>query len=178
VADSSDVSAGTGPGVTSTAYGSFAAPILLPNQTTGPTNVYHLVLNGSTGVVLPAGQTLTIRLYWACGSTGTPRYAMLKNVVVKGAAQVITAATNAQVADIQLYPNPTPDGRLTLALRNYREPAQLSICNALGQRVATATVPAGAASQVLDLSGLAPGVYTVQARTAGGEPVVRRLVRQ
>jgi hypothetical protein len=178
VSDSSDVSAGTGPGVTSTAYGSFAAPILLPNQTNGPTNVYHLVLNGSTGVVLTAGQTLTIRLYWACGSTGTPRYALLKNVVVKGAAQVITAATSAQVADIQLYPNPTPDGRLTLALRNYREPAQLSICNALGQRVATATVPAGAASQVLDLSGLAPGVYTVQARTASGEPVVRRLVRQ
>jgi pectin methylesterase-like acyl-CoA thioesterase len=178
VADSSDVSAGTGPGVTSTAYGSFAAPILLPNQTNGPTNVYHLLLNGSPGVVLTAGQTLTIRLYWACGSTGTPRYALLKNVVVKGAAQIITATANAQVADIQLYPNPTPDGRLTLALRNYREPAQLSICNTLGQRVAAATVPAGAASQVLDLSGLAPGVYTVQARTASGEPVVRRLVRQ
>jgi pectin methylesterase-like acyl-CoA thioesterase len=178
VADSSDVSAGTGPGVTSTAYGAFGAPIALPNQTNGPTNVYHLVLNGSAGVTLTAGQTLTLRLYWACGSTGTPRYAMLKNVVVKGAAQIITATASAQVADIELYPNPTPDGRLTLALRNYREPAQLSICNALGQRVATATVPAGAASQLLDLSGLAPGVYTVQAHTASGEPVVRRLVRQ
>jgi pectin methylesterase-like acyl-CoA thioesterase len=178
VSDSSDVSAGTGPGVTSTAYGAFGAPIALPNQTNGPSNVYHLVLNGSTGVTLTAGQTLTIRLYWACGSTGTPRYAMLKNVVVKGAAQVITATASAQVADIQLYPNPTPDGRLTLTLRNYREPAQLSVSNALGQRVASATVPAGAASQVLDLSALAPGVYMVQARTATGEPVVRRLVRQ
>jgi pectinesterase len=178
VADSSDVSGGTGPGVTNAAYGAFGTPIALPNQTNGPSNVYHLVLNGSTGVVLAAGQTLTIRLYWACGSTGTPRYAMLKNVVLKGAGQVITATASAQVADIQLYPNPTPDGRLTLALRNYREPAQLSICNALGQRVAQATVPAGAASQVLDLSALAPGVYTVQARTASGEPVVRRLVRQ
>jgi len=177
VADSSDVSGGTGPGVTSTGYGAFGAPIALPNQTNGPSNVYRLVL-GSTGVLLASGQTLTIRLYWACGSTGTPRYAMLKNVVLKGAAQLITATTNAQVADIQFYPNPTPDGRLTLALRNYREPAQLSICNALGQRVAQATVLAGAASQVLDLSALAPGVYTVQARTATGEPVVRRLVRQ
>jgi pectin methylesterase-like acyl-CoA thioesterase len=176
--DSSDVSGGTGPGVTSTAYGAFGAPILLPNQTNGPSNVYHLVLNGSTGVALTAGQTLTIRLYFACGSTGTPRYAMLKNVVVKGAAPTITATTSAQVADIQLYPNPTPDGHLTLALRNYREPAQLSICNALGQRVASATVAAGGAGQVLDLSGLAPGVYMVQARTASGESVVRRLVRQ
>ena len=178
VADSSDVSGGTGPGVTNAAYGAFGAPIALPNQPNGPSNVYRLVLNGSTGVVLAAGQTLTLRLYWACGSTGTPRYAMLKNVVVKGAAQIITATANAQAADIQLYPNPTPDGRLTLVLRNYREPAQLNICNALGQRVAQATVPAGAASQVLDLSALAPGVYTVQARTASGEPVVRRLVRQ
>jgi pectin methylesterase-like acyl-CoA thioesterase len=178
VADSSDVSGGVGPGLSSTAYGSFVAPIALPNQPNGPTNVYRLVLNGSSGLTLAAGQTLTLRLYWACGSTGTPRYALLKNVVVKGAAQVITATASAQAADMQLYPNPTPDGRLTLALRNYREPAQLSILNALGQRVASATVPAGAASQVLDLSGLAPGVYTVQARTASGEPMVRRLVRQ
>jgi pectin methylesterase-like acyl-CoA thioesterase len=180
VADSSDVSAGVGPGLTSTAYGAFGAPIVLPNQPDGPTNVYRLVLNGSTGLTLAAGQTLTLRLYWACGSTGTPRYALLKNVVVKGAAQVITATANAsaQAADMQLYPNPTPDGRLTLALRNYREPAQLTVCNALGQRVASATVPAGAASQLLDLSGLAPGLYTVQARTASGAPLVRRLVRQ
>lgn len=178
VADSADVSGGAGPGLTSAAYGAFGAPITLPNQPGGPTNVYRLVLNGSTGVTLAAGQTLTLRLYWACGSTGTPRYAMLKNVVVKGAAQVITATASAQEADVQLYPNPTSDGRLTLTLRNSREPAQLSICNALGQRVASATVPAGAASQLLDLSGLAPGVYLVQARTAGGVPVVQRLVRQ
>jgi pectinesterase len=178
VSDSADVSGGTGPGLTSAAYGAFGAPIILPNQTNGPSNVYHLVLNGSTGLTLAPGQTLTLRLYWACGSTGTPRYALLKNVVLKGAAQVITASASAHTADLQLYPNPTPDGRLTLTLRNYHEAAQLSICNALGQRVASATVPAGAASQVLDLSALAPGVYLVHARTASGAPVVRRLVRQ
>ena len=99
-------------------------------------------------------------------------------MVVKGAALVISATACAHDTDLQLYPNPTPDGRLTLLLRNYREAAQLTVRNALGQRVASATVPAGAASQVLDLSGLAPGVYLVQARTASGAPVVRRLVRQ
>jgi pectin methylesterase-like acyl-CoA thioesterase len=179
VSDSADVSAGVGPGLSSTAYGSFAAPILLPNQTNGPTNVYHLVLNGSTGVTLAAGQTLTIRLYWACGSTGTPRYALLKNVVVKGAATTITATASAPaLADIQLYPNPTPDGRLTLALGTGRPEMQLSISNALGQRVYTATVPARATRQVLDLSGLARGVYVLQARTSSGELLLRRLIRE
>ncbi len=179
VSDSTDVSGGTGNGLSSTAYGSFAAPILLPNQTSGPTNVYHLVLNGSTGVSLTAGQTLTIRLYWACGSTGTPRYAMLKNVVVKGAPQAVTAtATAAPAADMQLYPNPTADGHLTLALQNVREAMQLSISNTLGQRVYATTVPAGLGSQSLDLSALKPGVYLVLARTASGEQVVRHLVRQ
>ncbi|QKG51692.1 pectinesterase family protein [Hymenobacter sp. BRD67] len=88
LSDSTDVSGGTGNGVTGTAYGAFGAPIVLPNQAAGPTNVYHLVLNGSTGINLTAGQTLTFRVYFACGSSSTPRYAMLKNVVVKGAAVV------------------------------------------------------------------------------------------
>jgi hypothetical protein len=132
-------------------------PIALPNQPDGSTNVYRLTL---------------------CGSTGTPRHALLKNVVVKGAAQVLTATANASAhaANMQLYPNPTPDGRLTLALRNYRGPAQLTVCNALGQRVASATVPAGAASQLLDLSSLVPGLYRAQARTASGALV--GLVRE
>ena len=179
VSDSTDVSGGVGPGLSSTAYGAFGFPIVLPNLTGGPTNVYHLVLNGSTGVTLPAGQTLTIRLYWACGSTGTPRYAMLKNVVVKGAPQTVTATTTSQaLAEAQLYPNPTPDGRLTLALPSSREAMQLTISNALGQRVYAGTVPAGAATQALDLSSLARGVYVLQSRTASGEQLVRRLVRE
>jgi hypothetical protein len=66
--------------------GSFATPITLANQTSGPANYYRLALNGSTGVTIADGQTLTIRLYYACSSTGTPRYAMLKNVSVKGEA--------------------------------------------------------------------------------------------
>ncbi|MGI4863519.1 MAG: pectinesterase family protein [Janthinobacterium lividum] len=181
VSDSTDVSGGTGPGLSSTAYGSFAAPILLPNQTSGPTNVYHLVLAGSTGVALTAGQTLTIRLYWACGSTGTPRHAMLKNVVVKGAPQAVTATTTATpAADIQLYPNPTADGQLTLTLSGYREAVQLTISNTLGQRVQDITLPASALSrpQSLDLSALPAGVYVLLARTASGGVEVRRIVRE
>ncbi len=179
--DSSDVSAGVGPGVTSTAYGAFGAPILLPNQTAGPSNVYRLLLNGSAGVTLAAGQTLTIRLYFACGSTGTPRYAMLKNVVVKGAPLVVTATAAAQAASLlQLYPNPTPDGRLTLELGGYREAVQLTVSNALGQRVFSRELPAGALgqAQALSLGSLPAGVYVLQARTASGALESRRFVRE
>jgi len=35
---------------------------------------------------LLSGETLTIRLYFSCGSTSAGRYAMLKNVIVKGEA--------------------------------------------------------------------------------------------
>ena len=83
--DSSDITGGTGPGNTSVT-GSFATPIPLANQTGGPANNYRLAIAGTTGVTINAGGTLTIRLYLSCGSTGTPRYAMLKNVLVKGEA--------------------------------------------------------------------------------------------
>jgi len=85
--DSSDITVGgtlAGSALGSTAYGGFTNPILLANQTGGPTNIYRLPLNGATGVSLTSGQTLTVRLYFSCSSTGTPRYGFLKNVQAKG----------------------------------------------------------------------------------------------
>jgi len=84
--DSSDVTGGIGPAgaLAGTANGAFATPILLANQTGGPTNIYRLALNGSTGVTLNASQTLTIRIYNACGSTSAGRYACIKNVQIMG----------------------------------------------------------------------------------------------
>ncbi len=83
--DSTDVTGGVDQSNASVT-GSFATPIALANQTGGPSNFYRIALNGSTGVTITSGQSLTIRLYFSCGSTGTPRYAMLKNVIVKGEA--------------------------------------------------------------------------------------------
>jgi pectin methylesterase-like acyl-CoA thioesterase len=94
--DSSNVTGGRdGFGVTlvNTANGSFATPIGLLNQTGGPTATYGLALNAGTGVNIAAGQTLTIRLYYACGSTGIPRYAMLKNVQIKGTTPLLLSST-------------------------------------------------------------------------------------
>ncbi|MDB5252894.1 MAG: Pectinesterase [Flaviaesturariibacter sp.] len=82
VSDSADVSAAAGP---------FATPIALTNQTAGPTVVYAMSVNGATGITVPAGQTLTFRLYYSCGSTTAGRYALLKDVKVKGLATVASA---------------------------------------------------------------------------------------
>ena len=91
-ADSSNVTGGTAlvPPATSTpllstANGAFATPVLLLQSATGPVNIYAFALNEATGVVIAPGQTLTIRLYYSCGSSSTGRYAMLKDVKIRGA---------------------------------------------------------------------------------------------
>ena len=71
-ADSTDVSAAA-----------FATPLLLPNETAGTINAYSFAINGSTGINLNAGDSLTFRIYNSCGSTGN-RYAKIKNLHVKG----------------------------------------------------------------------------------------------
>ncbi len=86
--DSSDVtSGGTLNGTALGAnYGGFTTPITPANSTStsGPSTTYRIPLNGSTGVSLTSGQTLTVRLYYAVGSSSTGRYGQLKNVQFKG----------------------------------------------------------------------------------------------
>ena len=86
--DSSDVTGGKGLGVplVSTANGGFNTPVALANQTAGTTNAYAFAFAGAEGITLKAGETLSIRLYFSCGSTSNGRYAMLKDVKIKGAA--------------------------------------------------------------------------------------------
>ena len=75
VSDSSDVSASPG---------GFNDPIPLANQSTGPTNMYHLAVNGSNGVTILPGEKLTFRFYFSCSSSSPGRYAMVKDVKVFG----------------------------------------------------------------------------------------------
>jgi pectin methylesterase-like acyl-CoA thioesterase len=86
-ADSSEFSDGVGPAgsvLVLSASGGFAKSFPLAQNNSGPLDRYALSLNGANGVALNAGETVNIRLYWACGSTGTPRFALLKNVMIKG----------------------------------------------------------------------------------------------
>ena len=88
---------------------SFASPKVLVQDNTGPSVNLRMPLNGSSGVQLLNGQTLTIRLYYSCGSTSAGRYAMLKDVIAKGQA-VQDGATAIQTVVLppgfSLFPNP------------------------------------------------------------------------
>ncbi|MDB5267058.1 MAG: hypothetical protein JWP58_98, partial [Hymenobacter sp.] len=75
---------------------------------------------------------------------------------------------------LNVYPNPTSNGTLTVELLGYRQPVTLTLLNALGQQVLTREV-AGNATPKLELNGLAPGVYVLRATTTGGSDA-RRIV--
>lgn len=172
-ADSADVSGGKGPGgiLLSTASGSFAAPIL---TTTNSNDNYRLALAGATGITVAAGQRLTIRVYFSCGSgTTTSRFAMLKNVQVKGGTNVVTG-TRAVAASrlLQLYPNPAASQCLLVHPAAGRE-TTVSVYSAMGQRVATVACVPGTQQTALDLHGLAAGHYMVRYVGAEGTLTVQ-----
>lgn len=64
----------------------FGTPITLTNETSGTNANYRLAFNGSTGITLNAGQTLTFRIYNSCSSSSNGRYGKIRNLYVMGVA--------------------------------------------------------------------------------------------
>lgn len=95
VNDSSDVA---------TIPGGFSNPVSLANQTNGPSNEYALSVAGPEGVLLAAGETLTIRFYFSCSSSSPGRYAMLKDVRITGLTRSVGAVTPVIVTAGTLQP--------------------------------------------------------------------------
>jgi pectin methylesterase-like acyl-CoA thioesterase len=75
-----------GTALTPGASGTFTNAMDIGNQTSGTTDVYAMLLNGSAGIALKAGDTLTFRIYHCTGSGSAGRYGKLKNVMVKGSS--------------------------------------------------------------------------------------------
>ena len=149
--DSADVIGGRGPagGLQSTANGAFATPILLANQTSGPTNTYRLSFAGAAGVTLAPGQTLTFRLYYSCGSSSNGRYATLKNVYVTG-QDLTTAACNAAFT----YPSAS-------YCTSGTNPTPSVTGDANGAFSSTTGLSLNATTGAINLAGSTPGTYTV-----------------
>lgn len=105
---------GTGNALTLAASGNFARSFALTQNNSGATETYSLALNGNTGVEIQWGQVLTIRLYFACSSTGTPRFALLKNVKIKGQAGT---ALPIEVAQFEVAPQTGHLARLNWILQ-------------------------------------------------------------
>ena len=177
-ADSTDVTGGTGPGgaLPATANGAFGTPIALANQTGGPTNVYHLALNEGTGLNLGGGQTLTVRLYFSCSSSTAGRYALLKDVTVKGNATTATATLAARQLALVAYPNPNT-GRLTLSHPATSAGAAISVFAFDGRLVARAASRPGTTATPLALESLSAGRYLIR-YVAGTEQRTAVIVKE
>jgi pectinesterase len=72
---------------TDVAGAAFATPIALPNETSTTSSGYRLAFAGATGLIIPGGRTITIRLYFSCGSSSSGRYGKVKDIFIKGAAK-------------------------------------------------------------------------------------------
>ncbi|MBF9144109.1 pectinesterase family protein [Hymenobacter properus] len=164
--DSADVTGGIGPGglLLSSANGGFTTPIL----TTNVSSTYRLAFAGATGLTMAAGQRLTFRVYFSCGSsTVTTRFATLKNVQVKGEANVVSSTRRAAAQQLQLYPNPATAECLVLHPVAARE-ARIAVYSLLGQQVVQVACGNGTQQTAVSLGALAPGYYVVR-YTSGAE---------
>ncbi|MGY3088279.1 hypothetical protein ACVWYF_001312 [Hymenobacter sp. UYAg731] len=153
-----------------------ATTTLTSSATTG--NQWYLngnIITGATGQTyvvngLPAQYgTYTVVVTNASGCASLP-----------SAPLVITAARNGIAgASLQVYPNPTPTGQMTLELTGYRLATQLTVLDALGRVIISELLPAnaGTATRTLDLKGVATGVYLLRLRNTDGVET-RRLVRE
>ncbi len=97
--DSTYYSGGIGPDglslpVPASANGGFTNyAVIGSNESSGTTLNYRFAINGANGITLTAGQTITIRLYFSCGSSSTGRYAKVKDVMAKGVSNAAVPVT-------------------------------------------------------------------------------------
>jgi len=83
--DSSDIASGigyTGVGLPASNYGAFAHPVKLSKI--GGNNDSTLRFIPDSSLIISPTDSITFRLYYGLGSTNTPRFAYLKNVIIKG----------------------------------------------------------------------------------------------
>lgn len=110
---------------------------------------------------LSAAPTITFTMDWLYGSS-----------------QVSVADIKPEDIVFTPYPNPT-NGMLDLRLEDLLEVRSIEVINANGQLMQQFTKPmSGTVSGVLDMSGLAAGVYQVRITRAHGEQGTRRVVVQ
>ncbi|UOQ97899.1 T9SS type A sorting domain-containing protein [Hymenobacter sp. 5317J-9] len=145
-------------------------------------NQWYLTVGSTTTAVAGAtGQTLVL--------TGLPNqlgsYTVTTTnangcVSLPSAALVVTGTKNSIAgASLKLYPNPTPNGEVTLELTGFRSATQLTVLDPLGRVILTEVLPAnaGTATHPLNLKGMASGVYLLRLSNTDGVET-RRLVKE
>ena len=139
--------------------------------------------------VPPAGRAFTTRmrvLVQANANTTVPSPCSVNlfNAEVEDyqlRVQPLASRSEQALPSLSLYPSPTPDGHLRLALTDARAAGLYTteVRNLLGAVVLRTALRLGpAAEAALDLSLLPAGVYVLQLRDAQGQTATRRVVRQ
>ncbi|WBA41488.1 T9SS type A sorting domain-containing protein [Hymenobacter canadensis] len=115
------------------------------------------------------GQYTVVVTNAATGCASLPSAPLLVNSSVKPLAG----------SALSVYPNPTPDGNVSVELRGYTKATELRVYNAVGQQVLERTLSGqpGVQTATLDLRQLPAGVYILRARTEGGLDM-RRITKQ
>jgi pectinesterase len=107
------------------------------------------------------GQTLTIRLYYSCGSTSAGRYALLKDVIAKGQTFQDGATAIRTVVlppGFSLFPNPAQS---QVRLRHPRSVngTRISVYNVEGMKVLDQPVRSAVTETRVDMPLLPRGQY-------------------
>ncbi|WP_165822087.1 T9SS type A sorting domain-containing protein [Hymenobacter edaphi] len=119
----------------------------------------------ANGTAQPGAYTVVVTSAQGCASPAS-------------AALTVTAASKPLAgSSLTLFPNPTPNGQLTLQLSGYTKAVELTVLDATGRVVYTHKVAAGQTQQTIDLGQVARGVYLLRAVTEGGTDT-RRIVRE
>jgi pectinesterase len=140
---------------------SFASPKVLVQDNSGPSVNLRMPLNGASGVQILNGQTLTIRLYYSCGSTSAGRYALLKDVIAKGLS-VQDGATAIRTVVLppgfSLFPNPAQS---QVRLRHPRSVngTRILVYNVGGMKVLEQPVRSAVTETRVDMPLLPKGQY-------------------
>lgn len=154
-------------------------PAVLPQYVSanGNTGTFRFQFNGANGIVLAAGQSLTVRLYFAINNSNAGRYILLKDVTFKGSAGGGLATTAARSATpLAAYPNPVQQ-RLEVAHPAAPQGARVTVYSLVGQQVAAMAVQTGAARTALEMNTLAAGVYLVEYADVQ-QRITARVVKQ
>jgi hypothetical protein len=165
---------------TLTATTQASGTVLLTATSTATGATYQFYANGVPVGTASTTNTLTLQSGAANGSytvaitSGGCASAQSAAVAVTVTGTRPTATLNG--VSLLVYPNPTPDGRLTLELTGPQAKASaLTVVNALGQVMLARPIAPGTA--VLNLGSLAAGVYNLRVQTPNGV-LMQRIVRE
>jgi pectinesterase len=167
--------------------GNFSNAFDVSNQSTATTDLFTMLVNGSAGVTMNSGDTFAFRIYHCTGSTSAGRYALLKNVIVKGAsiANAVTAPppvavqpppVNApvvdSVTDYRVSPNPAHN-YVSVYHKQLYTVAMINIYNMNGYLVGSYGSKPATNHTTINISALPGGMYFIEVRRLNDRALLR-----